>query len=120
MVSGHIITTHSEDTHYYIEVINMKPYPVSVRQDVLLLTTKIKSTKVTTLDVLTFGAKKYGDNNWVKLDNGIERYFAALMRHLVAWRSGEWLDKESSKPHLAHAMCCLIFIFWLSLKKEIK
>lgn len=66
--------------------------------------------------VLTFGAAKYEPNNWQNVENGVERYFAALMRHLVAWRGGERLDQESKLPHLGHAMCCLMFIFWLELR----
>lgn len=66
---------------------------------------------------MTFGASKYGENNWKKVENAEERYFAALMRHLVAYRSGERYDQETSYPHLAHALCCLIFMFWFSLNK---
>ena len=62
--------------------------------------------------VLTFGAKKYTDNNWKKIPNKRDRYYAALMRHLVAYRKGEIVDKESGLPHLAHAGCCLIFMIW--------
>lgn len=60
--------------------------------------------------VLEFGAKKYGANNWQKVDNAQERYFNAAMRHLLAWQSGELLDDESGLPHLAHAQCCLMFM----------
>ena len=35
------------------------------------------------VDILTKGAKKYADNSWQELPNGVERYKAALMRHLV-------------------------------------
>lgn len=34
------------------------------------------------VDILTKGAKKYADNSWQELPNGVERYKAALMRHL--------------------------------------
>jgi hypothetical protein len=27
-----------------------------------------------------------------------------------AWKSGETLDPESGKHHLAHAMCCAMFL----------
>ena len=60
--------------------------------------------------VLTFGANKYSDNNWKKLDNGVERCYAAVQRHLVAWRKGENLDEETGLRHLAHAMCELLFV----------
>ncbi len=62
------------------------------------------------VDILTYGANKYGDNNWQKVDT--DRYVAALWRHFAAWRTGEELDKESGKHHLAHALCNLMFINW--------
>lgn len=62
--------------------------------------------------VLEFGAKKYGADNWKKVDNAQERYFNAAMRHILAWQSGELLDDESGLPHLAHAQCCLMFMAW--------
>lgn len=62
--------------------------------------------------VLTHGAAKYSDNNWRYVPNAHDRYFAAAMRHLVAYRQGELLDPESGLPHLAHAVCCLLFLMW--------
>jgi hypothetical protein len=71
--------------------------------------------------ILTMGANKYAANNWQKLDNGEDRYFAALMRHLVASRKGEKIDEESGLSHLAHAMCNIVFLLWLEKHtKEIK
>lgn len=61
--------------------------------------------------VITFGAKKYSDNNWRKVSK--DRYFAAAHRHLVAYRLGEIKDSESSFEHLAHAICCILFIMEL-------
>lgn len=63
------------------------------------------------VDVLTAGAAKYSENGWQQVDNGRERYFAALMRHIVAWREGQTCDPESGKSHLIHAMCNLIFLY---------
>lgn len=62
------------------------------------------------VEVLTLGAEKYADHNWQKVEPFEGRYFAALMRHLEAWRGGERLDPESGHPHLAHAGCCLLFL----------
>lgn len=70
------------------------------------------------VDVLTFGAKKYGPNSWKKVENGEERYFAALMRHIVAWRKGEAIDSETGKSHLAHALCNLMFIYNFDKEKK--
>lgn len=61
--------------------------------------------------VLQHGAQIYGDNNWVKVKPLRERYFNAAMRHITAWWEGETKD-ESGHHHLAHAMCCLIFLMW--------
>jgi len=66
--------------------------------------------------ILTFGASKYGSNNWQKLKNFDDRYYAAMMRHMSAWKQGEKLDPESGLPHLAHAMCCVMFLLWNELK----
>lgn len=62
--------------------------------------------------VLTFGSKKYEDDNWKKIENIQDRYFAATMRHLRAQRSGEEVDPETGQSHLAHAICCLLFMAW--------
>ena len=70
--------------------------------------------------VLTTGAAKYDDNNWKKLENREERYYAALMRHLCSWRKGEENDEESGLPHLYHAMACIMFINWKDEEKEKK
>ncbi|MFB6349460.1 dATP/dGTP diphosphohydrolase domain-containing protein [Moraxella sp. ZJ142] len=62
--------------------------------------------------VLEFGAAKYGADNWQQVDNAKTRYFDACHRHLSAWWAGERLDSESGLPHLAHAVCCLLFLMW--------
>lgn len=61
--------------------------------------------------VLTFGAKKYAPDNWKKIDP--ERYYDALFRHVEARRNGERLDPETQEHHYAHAICCLMFMWWL-------
>ncbi len=66
--------------------------------------------------VLTFGARKYGPENWKLVDNLENRYFAAAQRHLWAFKKGEYYDDESGYHHLAHAMCCLAFILEIDLK----
>jgi len=61
--------------------------------------------------VLTYGAKKYKPGNWKNATN-IDRYTAALYRHLEAWRKGEEVDEESGLPHLAHAITNVAFLIW--------
>lgn len=68
--------------------------------------------------ILTFGASKYGPNNWQNVTPFEDRYYAAAMRHIVSWRQGEKEDPESGLNHLAHAMCNLVFLLWN--EKQIK
>jgi hypothetical protein len=63
--------------------------------------------------VLTFGAKKYSAWNWMKVPEWRPRYYAAAMRHIEADRRGEKFDPETGEPHLAHALCCLVFMLCL-------
>lgn len=65
------------------------------------------------VSVLTYGAKKYAPENWRKVEHPKSRYFAAALRHLVAWFGGERLDPESGHHHLAHAACCIMFLLEL-------
>ena len=68
--------------------------------------------------VMTFGANKYGPENWRKLDNLSDRYMSALMRHTNAMRRGELRDDESGLLHSAHAICCLMFIGQIQCEAE--
>lgn len=72
-------------------------------------------------EVLTFGAKKYGDRNWEQ-GAGIdgERLFAACMRHLTRVRRGELLDQESGLPHLAHAATNLLMWHYHVQRAQLK
>lgn len=65
----------------------------------------------TVVRVLMHGSRKYEDNNWMKVIPK-ERYYDACVRHISAWQQGEKMDQESGLPHLAHAICCLIFLLW--------
>jgi len=65
------------------------------------------------VQVLTHGAQKYSPFGWREVPHGRERYFAALLRHLVAWWQGRDRDPESGLRHLAHAGCCLLFLMSL-------
>lgn len=59
--------------------------------------------------VLTFGAKKYAPNNWMK---GMKwsRIIGSLKRHLGAIERGEDYDKETGLLHSAHVMCNAAFL----------
>ena len=60
--------------------------------------------------VLAFCADKYKPNNWQKVDDAENRYYAAAMRHLMAWRKGEKTDPESGISHLYHVACNIMFL----------
>lgn len=67
--------------------------------------------------VLTFGAKKYGAEQWKKMEDK-DRYYAAMMRHIAAWRNGEPNDPETGLHHLTHAMTNNMFLLYFILKDE--
>jgi hypothetical protein len=73
-----------------------------------------------TVDVLTFGAEKYEPDNWQRVPDSKRRYFDALQRHLWQWKDGEQIDQESGLPHLAHAMCCLMFLYEHDVKYSLE
>lgn len=52
------------------------------------------------VDVYTAGAKKYGENRWQYLPNGVNRYLGAFFRHLTAYKRGEQFDPEDGCLHL--------------------
>lgn len=68
--------------------------------------------------VLTFGAQKYDEENWRKLDKLQERYTSGALRHIFAHMDGEQLDPESGVSHLAHALCCLLFKLEIELEED--
>jgi hypothetical protein len=63
-----------------------------------------------TVKVLTFGAEKYEPDNWRRVPDPNRRYFDAAQRHLWAYKEGEKIDPESGVNHLAHALCCIMFM----------
>ena len=49
-----------------------------------------------------YGARKYADDNWIKVDNAERRYTDAMHRHDLAIGRGETHDPESGHLHAAH------------------
>lgn len=62
------------------------------------------------VDVLMHGALTYERDNWRFVPDAERRYLAAAFRHLTAYADGERYDCDSGLPHLAHAVCCLLFL----------
>ena len=66
-------------------------------------------------EVLTYGAKKYAINNWKQAtDDDIRRIKDSLLRHILAYISGEPLDPETQFKHLHHAAANLMFLDYLT------
>lgn len=70
------------------------------------------------VEVLTYGSKKYADDNWKIVPEARKRYISAAFRHLTDWAGGEKKDSETGKSHLAHAICCLLFLLWFEQEDE--
>ena len=77
------------------------------------------------VQVLEYGASdKYEVDNWQKIPDARRRFYDAAMRHIDAWWNGEIIDidkdgvKGSQLPHLAHAICCLLFLLWFDNKGD--
>lgn len=63
-------------------------------------------------EVFTFGAQKYGDNNW-RHDVDTTSYgrtYSSTLRHLNAFWSGEDIDSESGLHHIDHAITQLMIL----------
>jgi hypothetical protein len=66
----------------------------------------------------TFGAKKYTDNGWREVPNGIERYREAELRHWLAEANGEHYDPQTELLHLAHRAWNVLAVLELTLKQS--
>lgn len=70
-----------------------------------------------TAKVLTFGANKYGVDNWKLIPNSeVYRYKDALMRHLLAYLAGEKVDPDSGLLHLDHIAANTMFLRHFDIK----
>lgn len=71
--------------------------------------------------IRTYGSNKYHDEtgtNWERIENPKQRYTAALLRHINAWRMGEKIDPESGFRHLSHAACNIMFLIELERRED--
>lgn len=64
--------------------------------------------------VYTEGANKYGVNTWQNLENGYNRYKAALFRHLLEYEKGNEFDEETGCRHLAQVVWNAIALLHIS------
>lgn len=61
--------------------------------------------------VLEKSRQKYPRGNWAK-GNSYSVPFDSMMRHILAWQSGESIDSESGQSHLAHAALNLMMLHY--------
>lgn len=78
-----------------------------------------KETLDEVVKVLEFGSRKYAEDNWQKVPQARTRYYDAMNRHIQAWWNGEETDKETGCSHLAHAVCCSMFLMWFDKNKPV-
>ncbi len=69
--------------------------------------------------VLMGGADQYAPDNWVEVENARERYYNAGVRHVTTWYEGDSIDAQWGLHHLAHGICCFLFLLALSLRGKI-
>ena len=65
--------------------------------------------------VWEFGANKYEKSNWKKVDNAIDRYSNALLRHML---EGETKDDESGLLHASHVAWNAIARLYFIMQKN--
>jgi hypothetical protein len=65
----------------------------------------------------TYGARKYAPENWKSVEDAVERYCAALMRHFSAYRQGERIDPEApGLSHIGAAAWNALVLIWFDLR----
>jgi len=68
------------------------------------------------ISIYSYGAKKYKDNNWKKVDP--ERYFSAFMRHFNTIFTQSRIDEESGFLHLHHALWNILTLKWFQIHNK--
>lgn len=73
------------------------------------------------LEVLEFGAKKYVEDGWRRVENGEQRYRDALMRHAVRLSEDlDAVDAETGFPEAAHVACNALFLLWFRAQRMVR
>jgi hypothetical protein len=97
-MASQVDTKNNDIPNIGVKYDNDKPRYSLVPQDALHEVVK----------VLTYGAKKYSDDNWKKVPDLQRRYKDAGGRHEYQGESNDF-DDETSLYHLAHKICCDMF-----------
>lgn len=70
--------------------------------------------------VWEYGASKYSKSNWKSLNDGVNRYTNAMLRHLIAEEDSLY-DEESSLLHAAHiAFNALARLYFILQERKLK
>jgi hypothetical protein len=67
----------------------------------------------------TMGSRKYSDNGWMSVPDGVRRYTDAMLRHLMKEAEGESIDAESGIQHAAHLAWNALARLELELRKGV-
>lgn len=69
--------------------------------------------------VLTVGAKKYGENNFMKANKQERKlYIGAIHRHLNQWQQGNKYDEETEINHLVSVAINAMFLYYFDFLKD--
>lgn len=68
----------------------------------------------------TYGAKKYSDNGWMEVPDGVSRYTDAMLRHLMSEAQGERIDPTTDLMHAAQTAWNALARLELMLREEQK
>lgn len=60
--------------------------------------------------------EKYPEWGFLEVKDWESKYFAALQRHIFAWRKGETIDERSGLHPLFHAGACVLILIVRSTK----
>ncbi len=117
-----------EHSARYIDASYDLTKPLGVKNDQgkprmsLLFTRALKPAIICLVRVLEYGLEKYPndkDDNWIQVDNGVERYRDAALRHLAESKAGEVFDADSKLRHLGSAACSCLFALAHEIKNEV-
>ena len=64
------------------------------------------------VQVLEFGANKYGENNWKK-GLSYTQTTESLLRHVYAFLDNQDIDEESKLHHIGHILCNAMFLSYM-------
>lgn len=69
------------------------------------------------VEVLEYGATKYGEFNWAK---GLPytEIVESLLRHVFSFLEGQDMDEESKLHHIGHILCNAMFLSHMCLYRK--